>query len=109
MGLRSPRPASTGLERLTHDHSQHRSNGDTFEFAAILGRPGVVESVCAGTGQPIRIELNPDRVISVDPPGLDQWRRMNETRRSRSPVMINIVDPGEFSSCTAGSAVAFRT
>lgn len=40
---------------------------DTFELAAILGRPGTVESVCAGTGRLIRIELTPDRLISVDP------------------------------------------
>jgi len=41
---------------------------DTFEFPVILGRPGVVESVCAATGQPIRIELTPDQVLTVDPP-----------------------------------------
>ncbi|TDO44720.1 alkylmercury lyase [Kribbella sp. VKM Ac-2527] len=41
---------------------------DTFEFPVILGRPGVVESVCPATGQTIRVELAPDRVLSVDPP-----------------------------------------
>jgi alkylmercury lyase len=34
----------------------------------ILGRPAVVESTCPQTGQPIRIELTPDRVERVDPP-----------------------------------------
>jgi alkylmercury lyase len=34
----------------------------------MLGRPGVVESVCPATGQPVRVELTPDRVLSVDPP-----------------------------------------
>jgi alkylmercury lyase len=41
---------------------------DTFEFPVILGRPGLIESVCAATGQPIRIELTPDRLLTVDPP-----------------------------------------
>jgi alkylmercury lyase len=41
---------------------------DTFEFPVILGRPGLVESVCPATGQTIRVELAPDRVLSVDPP-----------------------------------------
>jgi alkylmercury lyase len=42
---------------------------DTFEFPVMLGRPGVIESVCAATGQPIRVEVTPDRVLAVDPPG----------------------------------------
>lgn len=41
---------------------------DTFEFPVILGRPGVVESTCPSTGQPVRVELTPDRVVSIDPP-----------------------------------------
>lgn len=41
---------------------------DTFEFPAILGRAGTVESVCAATGQPVRVRLGLDRVITVDPP-----------------------------------------
>ena len=36
---------------------------DTFEFPVMLGRPGVIESVCAATGQPIRVEVSPDRVL----------------------------------------------
>ncbi|WP_020389682.1 organomercurial lyase MerB [Kribbella catacumbae] len=41
---------------------------DTFEFPVILGKPGLVESTCAATGRPIRVELTPDHVGSVDPP-----------------------------------------
>jgi alkylmercury lyase len=41
---------------------------DTLMFPVILGRPGLVESTCRHTGQPIRIELNPDAVERVDPP-----------------------------------------
>jgi alkylmercury lyase len=41
---------------------------DTLMLPVILGRPAVVESTCPQTGQPIRIELTPDRVERVDPP-----------------------------------------
>ncbi|MEU0094859.1 organomercurial lyase MerB [Kribbella sp. NPDC006257] len=56
--------------RFTFDHRTVYAfcASDTFEFPLILDRPGVVESVCAATGQPIRIELTPDRVLTVDPP-----------------------------------------
>jgi hypothetical protein len=41
---------------------------DTLVFPVILGKPGVVESTCPQTGQPIRIELTPDAVERLDPP-----------------------------------------
>jgi alkylmercury lyase len=41
---------------------------DTLMLPVILGRPGVVESTCPQTGQPIRIELSPDAVERLDPP-----------------------------------------
>jgi alkylmercury lyase len=41
---------------------------DTLIFPVILGRPGLVESTCRHTGQPIRIELTPDAVEGVNPP-----------------------------------------
>ncbi len=41
---------------------------DTLIFPVILGRPGLVESTCPQTGQPIRIELTPDAVERLDPP-----------------------------------------
>ena len=42
---------------------------DTLMIPVILGRPALVESTCPQTGQPIRIELTPDRVERVGPPG----------------------------------------
>jgi alkylmercury lyase len=41
---------------------------DTLVFPVMLGKPGVVESTCPQTGQPIRIELTPDAVERLDPP-----------------------------------------
>lgn len=41
---------------------------DVVNFPAILGRPGVAQSTCPATGRPIRIELTPSEVLSVDPP-----------------------------------------
>lgn len=41
---------------------------DTLMFPVVLGQPGLVESTCPHTGQPIRIELTPDTVERVDPP-----------------------------------------
>jgi len=41
---------------------------DGLMLAVILGRPGVVESTCAQTGRPIRVEAAPDGVRRVDPP-----------------------------------------
>jgi alkylmercury lyase len=41
---------------------------DALMFPVVLGRPGVVESPCPRTGQPIRIGLAPDAVEGLDPP-----------------------------------------
>ncbi len=41
---------------------------DTLLFPGVLGRSALVESRCQATGQPIRLEVAPDRVLSVDPP-----------------------------------------
>jgi alkylmercury lyase len=41
---------------------------DTLMLPVILGKPGVIESTCPQTGQPIRIELTPDAVERLDPP-----------------------------------------
>lgn len=40
---------------------------DTLFFPAVLGAHAVVESTCPGTGQPIRIEMAPNAVLSVKP------------------------------------------
>jgi len=42
---------------------------DALTFPVILGRPGIIESTCGLTGQPIRIELTPDGVERVNPSG----------------------------------------
>ncbi|GAB3394206.1 organomercurial lyase MerB [Amycolatopsis echigonensis] len=42
---------------------------DVLIFPVILGRAGVIESACFATGQPIRIQVTPDEVCSVDPAG----------------------------------------
>jgi alkylmercury lyase len=42
---------------------------DTLMIPVILGRPALVESACPQTGQPIRVELTPERVERVDPAG----------------------------------------
>lgn len=41
---------------------------DTLVFPAILGRGAVVESACPVTSRPIRLEVTPDDVVSVEPP-----------------------------------------
>jgi alkylmercury lyase len=41
---------------------------DTLFFTVILGERSVAESTCPTTGQPIRLELTPEAVISVTPP-----------------------------------------
>lgn len=40
---------------------------DTLVFPSMLGRPAQVESSCHATGAPIRVVVEPDRVVSVDP------------------------------------------
>jgi alkylmercury lyase len=42
---------------------------DTLIFPVILGQPGRIESTCPQTGQPIRIEVSPDGIDRLDPPG----------------------------------------
>ncbi|MGW3353415.1 organomercurial lyase [Nonomuraea rubra] len=40
---------------------------DTLGFPVVLGRPGVAVSACPVTGAPVRVELTPDGITSVDP------------------------------------------
>lgn len=42
---------------------------DTLLFVPILGSPVRVESTCPATGQLIRVELAPDRVLDLNPDG----------------------------------------
>jgi alkylmercury lyase len=41
---------------------------DTLAFPVLLGRPGAAGSSCPVTGQPIRVGLDPERVLRIDPP-----------------------------------------
>jgi alkylmercury lyase len=41
---------------------------DTLMFPVILGRPGIVDSTCPHTGQPIHIELTPEGIERLNPP-----------------------------------------
>lgn len=40
---------------------------DTLVFPALLGTPANVESTCAATGATIRVEVEPDRIVRVEP------------------------------------------
>jgi alkylmercury lyase len=40
---------------------------DALTYPVILARPGRIESTCPSTGQPIRVEVTPDRVVLADP------------------------------------------
>jgi alkylmercury lyase len=42
---------------------------DALMFPVILGRPGTVDSTCPHTGRPIQVEVTPERVERIDPPG----------------------------------------
>jgi alkylmercury lyase len=44
-------------------------SSDALQFPVVLGLSGVVESTCPVTGQPIRVEVTPERVEKVDPSG----------------------------------------
>ena len=41
---------------------------DTLLFTVVLGKATVAESTCPETGQTIRIEMNPEGIVSVSPP-----------------------------------------
>ncbi len=40
---------------------------DTLMFPVLLGKPGLIESVCPATRTPVRVSVAPDGVRSVDP------------------------------------------
>lgn len=56
--------------RFTFDHQTVYTfcATDALEVSVMLGRSGVIESTCPATGQPIRVELTPEQILSVDPP-----------------------------------------
>ena len=61
---------------------------DTLFFTVILGEHTVAESTCPATGLPIRLELTPEAVTSVTPPGavVSQRHRQDLVGNLRSDV-----------------------
>lgn len=68
---------------------------DTLLFAHILGEHAVVESVCPATSLPIRIELTPTAVVSIDPASaVVSQPRLDSTLLG--DVRHNLCDHGHF-------------
>lgn len=42
---------------------------DALMFPVLLGKAGIVHSTCRATCEPVHVQLAPNRVVSVDPPG----------------------------------------
>lgn len=55
---------------------------DTLIFPALIGRSVNIESPCHGTGKPVRLTVEPDRVVSVEP----------------STAVVSIVTPDDISA-----------
>jgi alkylmercury lyase len=55
---------------------------DTLMFPTIIGRPAQVSSPSPASGAEVRVEVEPDRIVAVDPP----------------QAVVSIVTPGETSS-----------
>jgi alkylmercury lyase len=75
---------------------------DTLFFTVILGIDAVAESTCPATGQPIRLEITPDAVTSVSPPGAVV------SQRHRSDLVANlradVCDHGHFFASAAAAS-----
>jgi alkylmercury lyase len=75
---------------------------DTLLFTVILGQPALAESICPATGQPIRLELRPDTVVSVEPP------EAVVTQRHRGELVgdlrTDVCDHGHFFASPAAAA-----
>src|SRR6266536_3592213 len=64
-----PDPSSDPHRFTFDDQTVYAScASDTFELPVMLGRPSVTESVCPVIGQPVRVDITPDQVVTVDPP-----------------------------------------
>jgi alkylmercury lyase len=74
---------------------------DTLMLPIVLGRPALVESGCPQTGQPIRIELTPERVERVDPAGAVMSAVRPPGRLA--DVRADTCDQGHFFSSIAAS------
>jgi alkylmercury lyase len=75
---------------------------DTLMLPVILGRPALVESTCPQTGRPIRIELTPDGVERLDPPGAVMTAV--RPRGRLADVRSSTCDHGHFFSSIAATA-----
>jgi alkylmercury lyase len=76
---------------------------DTFYFATILDTPALVESTCPATGQAIRLELQPDAVIAVNPSQTVVSQR--HCAEPVSDIRAQVCDHGNFySSANAAAA-----
>jgi alkylmercury lyase len=75
---------------------------DTLVVPVVLGRPALVESTCPQTGQPIRIELMPDRVQRIDPP--DAVMTAVRPRDQLADVRADTCAHGHFFSSPAATA-----
>ncbi|MGH7860875.1 MAG: organomercurial lyase MerB [Candidatus Dormibacteraceae bacterium] len=67
---------------------------DALLFTHILGEPAVAESVCPVTSQPIRIDLTPGAVVSIDPPDAVVSQILNPALLG--DLRHNICDQGHF-------------
>jgi alkylmercury lyase len=75
---------------------------DTLMFPVMLGRPASVESTCPWTGEPIRIELTPDRIERLAPP--DAFMSAVRPRRKLEDVRAATCDLGHFFSSREAAA-----
>lgn len=57
--------------RFTFDHRTVYTfcASDALEVSVMLGRSGVIDSTCPATGRSIRVELTPQQILRVEPPG----------------------------------------
>lgn len=75
---------------------------DTLFFTVILGTDAIAESTCLATGQPIRLEITPDAVTSLSPPGavVSQCHRSDLVANLRADVC----DHGHFFASGAAAS-----
>jgi alkylmercury lyase len=75
---------------------------DTLFFTAILGRSTSVESNCPATGEPIRIEITADTMVSLTPSAAVVSQRHHD--ELLSDVRAQVCDHGHFFSSPAAAS-----
>ena len=91
--------------RFTTDNGQTGYGfcaSDALSYPVILGRPGLIESTCPITAQPIQVEATPDEVISVAPAGAVVSRLRPEA--AVADVRAEICALGNFFASAEGAA-----